>query len=123
AWKRFRASFFFADDIAMRVANQVAERLSLGERVRSGSGFFGDFAPERDRTAAARTGPPQYNWRSDKDRRVSSHHDTDDDGQSKITQHGPAEEEQTTNRYQSATTGQKRAAQRLIDTIVHDLLD
>src|SRR6266481_4198975 len=94
----------------------------MGKRVSRGR-FLSDFSPQCGGAAAAGTSPPKDDGRGDKDRGVSSDDYADNDGKGKVTQHRTAKEKQAHDRDERDCAGKDRAAERLVNAFVHDLLD
>src|SRR5438132_11806686 len=94
----------------------------MGERI-GRRRFLSDFSPQRSSAAAAGASPPKDNGGGDKDRRVSPDYHANNNGKGKIAQHRAAEEKQTKNRDERHRARKTRAAKRLVDTFVRDLLD
>ena len=94
----------------------------MGERI-GRRRFLSDFSPQRSSAPAAGASPPKDNGGGDKDRRVSPDYHANNNGKGKIAQHRAAEEKQTKNRDERHRACKNRAAKRLVDTFVHDLLD
>src|SRR5207237_8415233 len=94
----------------------------MGERI-GRRRFLSDFSPQRSRAAAAYASTPKENGGGDKDRRVSPDYHANNNGKGKIAQHRAAEEKQTKNRDERHRACKNRAAKRLVDTFVHDLLE
>src|SRR5207248_6723514 len=94
----------------------------VGKRVGRGR-FLSDCPPQGSGAAAAGASPPEDNGRSNEDRGVSSDYHANNNGKGKVAQHRAAEEKQTKNRDEGHRACKNRAAKRLVDTFVHDLLD
>src|SRR5947208_4661664 len=101
-----------------------ASTLGLTSRRRArDTRFLDHFPTQTARAASAGARPPKHNGRSDEDRRISSDHHADNDRQRKVPQNGAAKEVQTYDRDEGHPAGQNRATERLVDTLVHDLLN